>query len=169
MSMKFRRSELCNYILLSSFTLPVQLACSEARFLVRMQKVPGSKLVSNSVECFHRTVKPLLRALCLEAGEEWEKNLDSALLALRTVTHESIGFSPSELVFGKNLRTPQTLLYEKYFEPEEDEIPVTEYVFQLINRLKLCQEVAVKQMEELQIKRKKWYDKNAVKREFKEG
>ncbi|GBM03940.1 Retrovirus-related Pol polyprotein from transposon 17.6 [Araneus ventricosus] len=124
---------------------------------------------SNPVERFHRTVKRLLRALCLEAGEVWEKNLPSALLALRTVTHESIGFSPSELVFGKNLRTPETLLYEKWFEPEEVESPVTEYVFQLINRLKRCQEVAVKQMEELQVKRKKWYDKNAVKREFKEG
>ncbi|GBM95241.1 Retrovirus-related Pol polyprotein from transposon 412 [Araneus ventricosus] len=124
---------------------------------------------SNPVERFHRTVKRLLRALCLEAGEEWEKNLPSELLALRTVTHESIEFFPSELVFGKNLRTPETLLYDKWFESEEDESPVTEYVFQLINRLKRCQEVAVKQMEELQIKRKKWYDKNVVKREFKEG
>ncbi|GBO17352.1 Retrovirus-related Pol polyprotein from transposon 412 [Araneus ventricosus] len=124
---------------------------------------------SNPVERFHRTVKRLLRVLCLEAGEEWEKNLPSELLALRTVTHESIEFFPSELVFGKNLRTPETLLYEKWFESEEDESPVTEYVFQLINRLKRCQEVAVKQMEELQIKRKKRYDKNVVKREFKEG
>lgn len=39
----------------------------------------------------------------------------------------------------------------------------------LINRLKRCQEVAITKMEEMQIKRKNWYDKNAVKREFKDG
>ncbi|GFX38772.1 retrovirus-related Pol polyprotein from transposon 17.6 [Trichonephila clavipes] len=39
----------------------------------------------------------------------------------------------------------------------------------LINRLKRCQEVAINKMEEMQVKRKTWYDKNAVKREFKDG
>lgn len=124
---------------------------------------------SNPVERFHRTIKRLLRALCLEAGPDWENNLPSALIALRTVTHESTGFSPAELVHGKNLRTPETLLYEHWTECGEETSLVTEYVFKLINRLKRCQEVAISKMEELQIKRKLWYDKNTVKREFKEG
>ncbi|GFU62590.1 retrovirus-related Pol polyprotein from transposon 412 [Trichonephila clavipes] len=47
--------------------------------------------------------------------------------------------------------------------------PVVEYVFQLINRLKSCQELAIEKMEETKIKRKAWYDKNAIKREFSEG
>ncbi|GFX83576.1 retrovirus-related Pol polyprotein from transposon 17.6 [Trichonephila clavipes] len=42
-------------------------------------------------------------------------------------------------------------------------------VVNLINRLKRCQEVAINKMEEMQVKRKTWYDKNAVKREFKDG
>ncbi|GFV07454.1 retrovirus-related Pol polyprotein from transposon 297 [Trichonephila clavipes] len=42
-------------------------------------------------------------------------------------------------------------------------------VVKLINRLKRCQEVAINKMEEIQVKRKTWYDKNAVKREFKDG
>ncbi|GFV12365.1 transposon Tf2-8 polyprotein [Trichonephila clavipes] len=95
---------------------------------------------SNPVERFHRTLKRLLRVLCLDAGSEWDKHLPSILLALRTVSHESTGCTPSELVFGKNLRTPET-----------------------------CQEVAINKMEEMQVKRKTWYDKNAVKREFKDG
>ncbi|GFV25348.1 retrovirus-related Pol polyprotein from transposon 297 [Trichonephila clavipes] len=51
----------------------------------------------------------------------------------------------------------------------EEVIPVMEYVFQLINRLKSCQELAMEKMEETKIKRKAWYDKNAIKREFSEG
>ncbi|GFW67018.1 hypothetical protein TNCV_4689031 [Trichonephila clavipes] len=58
--------------------------------------------------------------------------------------------SPSELVYGKNLRTPETLV----MEPEEEGDLVTEYMFKLINRLKRCQEVAINKMEEMQVKRK---------------
>ncbi|GFU32660.1 CCHC-type domain-containing protein [Trichonephila clavipes] len=67
---------------------------------------------SNPVERFHRTLKRLLRVLCLDAGSEWDKHLPSILLALRTVSHESTGYTPSELVYGKNLRTPETLVME---------------------------------------------------------
>ncbi|GFW94222.1 transposon Ty3-G Gag-Pol polyprotein [Trichonephila clavipes] len=68
---------------------------------------------------------------------------------------------------GKNLRTPETLVMEHWMEPEEGDL-VTEYMFKLINRLKRCQEVAINKLEEMQVKRKTWYDKNAVKREFKD-
>ncbi|GFW71629.1 retrovirus-related Pol polyprotein from transposon 412 [Trichonephila clavipes] len=124
---------------------------------------------SNPVERFHRTLKRLLRVLCLDAGSEWDKHLPSILLALRTVSHESTGYTPSELVYGKNLRTPETLVMEHWMEPEEEGDLVTEYMLKLINRLKRCQEVAINKMEEMQVKRKTWYDKNAVKREFKDG
>ncbi|GFY34884.1 CCHC-type domain-containing protein [Trichonephila clavipes] len=78
-------------------------------------------------------------------------------------------YRPSELVYGKNLRTPETLVMEHWMEPQEESDLVTEYMFKLINRLKRCQEVAINKMEEMQVKRKTWYDKNAVKREFKDG
>ncbi|GFV03814.1 hypothetical protein TNCV_1688441 [Trichonephila clavipes] len=52
---------------------------------------------------------------------EWDKHLPSILLALRTVSHESTGYTPSELVYGKNLRTPETLVMEHWMEPEEED------------------------------------------------
>ncbi|GFW58481.1 retrovirus-related Pol polyprotein from transposon 412 [Trichonephila clavipes] len=91
---------------------------------------------SNPVERFHRTLKRLLRVLCLDAGSEWDKHLPSILLALRPVSHESTGYTPSELVYGKKLRTPETLVMEHWMEPEEEGDLVTEYMFKLINRLK---------------------------------
>ncbi|GFW66829.1 retrovirus-related Pol polyprotein from transposon 17.6 [Trichonephila clavipes] len=104
-----------------------------------------------------------------DAGSEWDKHLPSILLALRTVSHESTGYTPSELVYGKILRTQELLVMEHWMEPEEEGDLVTEYMFKLINRLKRCQEIAINKMEEMQVKRKTWYDKNAVKREFKVG
>ncbi|KAG8182161.1 hypothetical protein JTE90_017115 [Oedothorax gibbosus] len=76
---------------------------------------------SNPIERFHRTVKRVLKVLCLESGNDWEQAIYPALFALRTVTHESTGFTPAELVHGKNLRTPLTLLYEKWLDVEVTE------------------------------------------------
>ena len=70
---------------------------------------------------------------------------------------------------GRNLRTPEVLLYEKWLEPPEEESAVTEHVFHILNRLKRSQDLAAEKMAEKQEKRKKWYDRNAVKREFRPG
>ncbi|GFV67768.1 retrovirus-related Pol polyprotein from transposon 412 [Trichonephila clavipes] len=81
--------------------------------------------------------------LCLEAIPDWEKIPPQALFSLKTVIHDSTGFSPAELVHGKNLRTPVMLLYEKLTEEELVESSVVDYVFELINRMKRCQELWV--------------------------
>jgi hypothetical protein len=124
---------------------------------------------SNSVERFHRSLKRLLRALCTETKSEWERHLPSALLALRNVTHESTGFSPAELIHGKNLRTPETLLFEQWAREPIDNDVVNDYVFNLLNRLQRCQQLATETETNKKIKRKTYYDKGSVKREFKVG
>lgn len=65
------------------------------------------------MERCHRSVKRFLKVLCIENGVSWEGNLPYALFALRTVTHDSTGFSTPELVHGKDSKTPETLLFEK--------------------------------------------------------
>ncbi|GFV30618.1 retrovirus-related Pol polyprotein from transposon 17.6 [Trichonephila clavipes] len=107
--------------------------------------------------------------LCLEAIPDWEKILPQALFALRTVIHDSTGFSPAELVHGKNLRTPVMLSYEKLTEEEHVESSVVDYVFELINRMKRCQELAILHMEDAKQKQKLWYDRRTVERQFQLG
>ena len=92
-----------------------------------------------------------------------------ALFALRTVTHESTGFSPAELIHGKNLRMPHSIIYDNWLGEEEVNQNVVEYILDLNDRLKKCQDFAVKNMTECQLKRKAWYDKNAVSRKFRVG
>ncbi|KFM68622.1 Transposon Ty3-G Gag-Pol polyprotein, partial [Stegodyphus mimosarum] len=124
---------------------------------------------SNPVERFHRTLKRVLRVVCILATSDWEKYLPSVLFALRTITYESTGFKPAELVHGKNLRTPVILLYEQWLEPTEERNNVVSYVFELINRMKKYQELAVEKMKEAQQRKKTWYDRNVVKTEFVRG
>ncbi|GFW96402.1 retrovirus-related Pol polyprotein from transposon 412 [Trichonephila clavipes] len=44
-----------------------------------------------------------------------------------------------------------------------------DYVFELINRMKRCQELAILHMEDAKQKQKLWYDRWTVKRQFQPG
>ncbi|GFX58636.1 retrovirus-related Pol polyprotein from transposon 412 [Trichonephila clavipes] len=139
------------------------------KFGIKVTRSSVSHPKSNAVERVHRTIKRVIKALCVESGEDWEGVLPLALFSLRTVAHESTGFSPTELVMGKNLRTPQTLVYEEWMEEGNTSQSVVEYILQLNNRLKRCQDIAITRMKECQLKRKTWYDRDAVERKFVEG
>ncbi|GFW36214.1 retrovirus-related Pol polyprotein from transposon 412 [Trichonephila clavipes] len=139
------------------------------KFGIKVTRSSVSHPQSNAVERVHRTIKRVIKALCVESGEDWEGVLPLALFSLRTVAHESTGFSPTELVMGKNLRTPQTLVYEEWMEEGNTSQSVVEYIFQLNNRLKRCQDITITRMKECQVKRKTWYDRDAVERKFVEG
>ena len=126
---------------------------------------------SNPVERFHRTLKRILSVTSKEAGGSWEEKLPMALFTIRTMVHESTGFTPSELIFGKNLRTPETLIYEQLIGESSSpkDISVIEYIFNLHQRLAKCQEIAVENAESARAKRKLWYDKHTTKRILKPG
>ncbi|GFS50097.1 retrovirus-related Pol polyprotein from transposon 412 [Trichonephila clavipes] len=139
------------------------------KFRIKVTRSSVSHPQSNAVERVHRTIKRVIKALCVESGEDWEGVLPLALFSLRTVAHESTGFSPTELVMGKNLRTPQTLVYEEWMEEGNTSQSVVEYILQLNNRLKRCQDIAITRMKECQLKSKTWYDRDVVERKFVEG
>ncbi|GFX42987.1 retrovirus-related Pol polyprotein from transposon 297 [Trichonephila clavipes] len=115
------------------------------KFGIKVTRSSVSHHQSNAVERVHRTIKRVIKALCVESGEDWE------------------------LVMGKNLRTPQTLIYEEWMEEGNTSQSVVEYILQLSNRLKRCQDIAITRMKECQLKRKTWYDRDAVERKFVEG
>lgn len=53
------------------------------------------------LERFHQTLKTLSRAYCLEFEKDWEEGVHMQMFAIREVVQESLGFSPSHLVFDQ--------------------------------------------------------------------
>lgn len=123
---------------------------------------------SNPVEKFHSVMKRILRALCYEKKADWDTAVPAMLFALRSVSHEATGFTPAELVYGRPLRSPLTLLRDKWEDKFVDKT-VVEYVLTLLKRLRESQELVELNMKQAQLRAKKYYDKNARKRTFKEG
>lgn len=123
---------------------------------------------SNSVERVHSVMKRILRALCYEQKTDWDLALPAMLFALRTVAHESTGFTPSELVYGRNLRSPLRLLRENWEEETEDPT-VVEYVLTLLNRLHNTRSIVEENMLAAQSRAKVYYDRNSRTRTFENG
>lgn len=123
---------------------------------------------SNSVERFHRTLKAVLRAVTHEHPHDWERCLPGAMFALRTAAHETTGFTPSELVYGRNLRGPLDLLREHWVEPNVHP-SVLEHVLDLLQRFQYSRELALENAVEAQLSSKSYYDRKAEHRSFKVG
>ncbi len=84
----------------------------------------------------------LLNGMCLEQKGDWDKYIPSVLFALRQQFMKQPVFTPAELVYGKNLRTPLTILKDRWEGTEkENEETVIGYVFKIINTLRKYQKL----------------------------
>ena len=89
-------------------------------------------------------------------------------LAIREAVQESLGFSPFELVFGRNVRGPLKLVKENWLA-EDAPTNLLDQVSNLCSRLTRASELAQKNLKVLQHKMKTWYDKKARRRSFRVG
>ena len=72
---------------------------------VKQRTTPYHPQCYGGAERLIRTVTGVIVNVA-EEQEEWDQYLPKVLLALRASTHETTGFSPSMLMFGRELRLP---------------------------------------------------------------
>ena len=117
---------------------------------------------------FHQTFKTMLRTYCLKHDKDWDSCVPLSLFAVRDSVHESLGFTPFELIFGHNVCTPLKMLKEKWvFENEKNDL--LSYVRTFKNKLADACSLAKKCLKTSQETMKTWYDRKAVKRSFQPG
>jgi len=93
------------------------------------------------------------------------------LFAYREVPQKSLGFAPFELLYGRTVRNPMSILKEMWTkEGTEPEVKmIYQYVIDLQNRLQETCQVARKELSKAQGKQKKYYDVKSRERKFKVG
>ena len=72
---------------------------------VKQRTTPYHPQCDGGAERLIRTVTSVISKIA-EEQEEWDQHLPKVLLALRASTHETTGFSPSMLMFGREMRLP---------------------------------------------------------------
>ncbi|GFX59590.1 CCHC-type domain-containing protein [Trichonephila clavipes] len=103
-----------------------------------------------------------------DAGSEWTKSFVNSFSVTNCITKVQ-GIHRQSWCMGKKFTNPRDVRNGTLDGTGKKVISSLNICLRLINRLKRCQEVAINKMEEMQVKRKTWYDKNAVKRKFKDG
>ena len=116
------------------------------------------------MERFHATLIDMLRKTA-EERKEWDVFLPYVCFAFRDSPHSSTGYSPFQLLFGRDVRGPLSLLYEQLTEKTTGSVTVTE----LKARLQEAWKLAVEHNQEAKEVSERHHDKKALARVFLTG
>ncbi|XP_075768997.1 uncharacterized protein LOC142821566 [Pelodiscus sinensis] len=121
------------------------------------------------VERFNQTLKTMLRKFVAEDPRHWDKLLPALLFAIREVPQASTGFSPFELLYGRQPRGILDLLRESWEEQESRVQGTVPYILQLRERLRKVGEFARANLLQAQEVQARYYNRGAKLRSFEPG
>ena len=140
--------------------------------LLRVQGIrtsPYHPQTDGLVERFNQTLKLMLRKVIDKEGKDWDKLLPYVLFAYREVPQASTGFSPFELLYGRSVRGPLSVLKESWQAAESQDVSVVSYILDIREKLQQMSKLVEQNLTKAQMDQKYWYDKNARHREFQPG
>ena len=122
--------------------------------LQQLTTIPYRPYSKGPAERFHAMLKRVLLTMCAERPNDWDKYFSASLFAVREIPQESLGFSPFELLYGRNVRGPMQILRELWSVEETDEHArlTYQYVIDLRERLKKTCKLAQDNVRKLDIK-----------------
>ena len=110
-------------------------------------------------ERFNRTLLSMVGTLTSEKKKAWPKYLPDLVMAYNSSTHDSTGFSPYFLMFGRQPRLPVDVVMGITLEDDnEDFIKNQQEIF------RTAYDIASRKIREAGQKQKKYYDKGRAKK-----
>ena len=132
-------------------------------FLLELYRMLGVKAIRSTpnhpqtdglVERFNQTLKQMLRKTIDEEGREWDKLIPYVLFAYREVPQSSTGFSPFELVYGRDVRGPLYVLKKDWIHNQLKDDDIVSYVTRIYERMKEGGEAVQGNLRKSQLKLK---------------
>ena len=122
------------------------------------------------VERYNRTLKSMLKKFISLNGKDWDRWLPYLLFACREVPQASTGFSPFELLYGRQVRGPLDILQESWVSKvDRASDNVLAYVLKMREKMEGATRGVRRHMERVQQGQQTWYDKGARERSFQPG
>ena len=156
----------------TQFTAEVMQAMHHLIGVKPMTTTPYHAQANGLVERFNATLKQMLKRLCLDHPRDWHRYIPAVLFAYREVPQESMRFSPFELLYGRTVKGPMSILRKMWTQDKSEPIAAQgeiQYVLDLKERLATTCEVAKQHLKEARARYKKHFDKRARERWYEPG
>ena len=134
-----------------------------------LQATPYHPQTDGLVERFNQNLKSMLRKIATKEGRDWDKMTPFLLFAYREVPQSSTGFSPFELLYGKQVRGPLDVLRESWEANSKSKESAVSYVLSICDKLDTMRSLVAENMQDAQRAQKAWYDHNACHRQLAIG
>ena len=130
------------------FTSAVMKEISRLLSIKMLTTTPYHPCCNGLVEKFNGTLKSMLRKICTKNPKDWERFIPALLFAYRETSQESLGFSPFELLYGRTVRGPMSILKDLWTDdvPEPEVRTTYQYALDLKDRLETVSETARKEL-----------------------
>ena len=121
------------------------------------------------IERFHRTLNAMLGKIVSSHQRDWDEMLPSVLAAYRSSLHDTTGFTPNFLLFGRELRAPLDLVYGRPPDADLANATYSSYVRDLADRMESAYRLVREQLQSAAERRKRTYDLRVRPKEFAKG
>src|SRR5258708_4976185 len=130
----------------------------------------GNSLAERLVQ----NVKKMLHHIIIsEEPRSWDLKLPFLLWALRTMENESTGFSPFEMVYGRQGRGPLDIINDTWKDKTQEELPVNKtaqaYLDKLREDIKIVSDIAASSSAETQRSYTERYNMKSKEKSFNVG
>jgi len=124
---------------------------------------------NGAIERFHRTLNSMLGKVVAESQRDWDEHVAPVMAAYRSTIHQSTGYSPNFLVYGRDNRAPIDLVLAVDDEPEGVGTSPDVYVNELLQRQRNAYRLVRQHLGRAAERRKKEYDLHVRSRQFNRG
>ncbi len=121
------------------------------------------------VERFNCTLKTMIRKFVHEDAKIWDKWLEPLLFAVREVPQASTGFSPFELLYGRQPRGVLDILKETWEEGPSESKNEIQHVLNLRTKLHTLGQLSMENLLQAQDKQSRLYNRGTRLRKFAPG
>ena len=155
----------------TQFTSSLMREVSRLLSVKQLTTTPYHPTCNGLVERFNGTLKQLLRRICADRPSDWDRYLASVLFAYRETPQSSMGFSPFELIYGRCVRGPLSILKELWSgQAPSDEVKTEyQYTIDLRERLETTLDAAQHELRKSMAKSAKYYNRKSRDRQFRPG
>ena len=124
---------------------------------------------NGAIERFHRTLNSMLAKVISETQRDWDQHVAPVMAAYRSTIHQSTGYTPNFLVYGRENRAPIDLVLAVEDEPEEVGTSSDVFVQELLQRQRRAYALVREHLGQAAERRKKEYDLHVRIADFKQG